>query len=75
MTANLTEEAMLDGLRDHVAERLRVRFQIVADEVIDLAIEDAMKTFEASIQSYANFAERTEIIEVLLHDRRKLKDA
>ena len=71
-----THHAMLQGLDAMVRDRLRKRFEPIAKECIDAAIDEAMETFSVSIQQkYSDPASLAPVVEVLLTDKReKLAD-
>lgn len=66
-----THAAMLYGLDNHLREALRKRFQEQADIVINGAVNDAMKTFEYTINQYRRFDKFESLVEVILSDKRR----
>lgn len=66
----LVQKIMLNGLRDHIRESLRERFQEEMKPIVEEAIKNAMETFEVAVQSFREPMGYRDTIQVLLTDRR-----
>jgi hypothetical protein len=68
---NYVQRAMLAGLDSEIRAGLKKRFDAVAKDVVDAAINDAMKTFEVALMRHVDLYRLKETIEVVLSDRRE----
>lgn len=73
LDSHTIERAMLDGLEYHFRQALRKKFEDAARVVIDEAVAEGMKTFETSLKTYRDNWRASDIVEVILTDKRTSK--
>lgn len=67
----LAEKAMLEGLNWRIKDALKVRFEEVAKETVDEAVEQACKTFEVDLNSFREQYNMRDVVQVILKKESK----
>ena len=64
------QRAMVAGLENAFREALRDKYEMLAQEIIEEAVETSMNSFERTLNSYRDLAFDKSIVEVILRDKR-----
>jgi len=71
MAPELLQKVLLSELNNQLRAALRDKFNAVAKEIVEEAIEAAMISFKPAVEHYYNLYAFESIIRVVLEDRRK----
>lgn len=64
------QHVMMDGIKRNLQDSLRDQFLEHAKPIIDEAVERAMESFKASVESYVKMENMDYVVKVLLEDKR-----